>query len=221
MMAIATPSPAPVIAGPGPGEKPVGGTGIIVLAVVLAALSGLLVYTVIQFWPPPVPPTGAQASDNSGFNYLGLTLTLAEEGRIFVIVVAAGALGGAIHSLRSVMWYVGNRNLLWSWVLMYCFLPFVGALLATIFYVVLRGGLLTVQTSSATLNVYGFAAVGALVGLFSEQAAAKLKDVFSTLFATAEQGSGHVAPAHPVPPAAGPLPPAGGAPPAGGTPPTS
>jgi len=188
--------PAPAAAGPGPGAGPVPGVVIVVLALLFVAISVVLVYTVIQFWPAPAPAAGAQTSPNPEFNYFGFGFSLPDEARIFVVVVASGAVGGAIHSLRSLMWYVGNRNLVWSWLLMYCLLPVIGALLATIFYVVLRGGLLTVQTSSTNLNVYGFAAVGALVGLFSEQAAAKLKDVFSAMFAPAEQGADHVAPTH-------------------------
>jgi hypothetical protein len=185
------PPPAP---GPGPGAGTVPVPVILVLAVFFAALSVALLYTIIQFWPAPAVATGAQPS--SDINYFGFSFSLPEEARIFVIIVTAGAVGGAIHSLRSLSWYVGVRSLVWSWILMYCLLPIVGALLATIFYVVLRGGLLAVQTSSSSLNVYGFAAVGALVGLFSEQAAAKLKDVFSEMFTTAEKGSEHVAPGH-------------------------
>jgi hypothetical protein len=41
---------------------------------------------------------------------------------------------------------------------------------------------------------YGSATIAALVGLFSEQASAKLCQVFSTLLAPAEQGTDHVAP---------------------------
>jgi hypothetical protein len=181
--------------GPGPGSGPVGKVGIVVLAVILAAFSGLLAYTLLQFWPLTGSSGGAQVSAIPSFNYFGFSLSMPDDARIFIVVVMAGAIGGAIHSLRSLMWYVGNRNLLWSWVPMYCLLPVIGALLAAIFYVVLRGGLLTVQTPTSNLNVYGFAAVGALVGLFSEQAAAKLRDVFSTIFAPAEHGSGHVPPA--------------------------
>ncbi len=65
---------------------------------------------------------------------------------------------------------------------MYVSVPFVGSLLALLFYIVLRGGLLTTQASSTEVNVYGFAAVSALVGLFSEQAADKLRTVFEALF---------------------------------------
>ncbi len=194
MMAIVSPAPpasppAPPTSGSGPGEGPVPAAGIVVLAVLFVAMSVGLLYTIIQFWPPLAPATGAQTSSGSGVNYFGFGFSVPEEARIFVVIVAAGAVGGAIHTLRSLMMFVGTRKLVWSWVLMYCLLPVIGALLATIFYVVLRGGLLTVQTPSATLNIYGFAAVGALVGLFSEQAAAKLKDVFSAMFSPAEKAT--------------------------------
>jgi hypothetical protein len=170
------------------GEKRLQGPGIVAIATVLVAATLLVIYTIIQFWPSAASMTGGN------LDYFGASLNLPEETRIFAVVAAAGALGGILHSLRSLMWYVGNRDLRRSWILTYCLLPFVGALLATIFYVVVRGGLLTVQASSGSLNVYGFAAVGAIVGLFSEQAAAKLKDVFATLFAPAEQGKDHVSP---------------------------
>ena len=181
--------PPPPTPGQGPGAGPVPPIVIVVLALLFVAISGVLVYTIIQVWPPPAPTDGSQTPTNPAFDYFGYSLTLPAEARIFVVIVASGAVGGAIHSLRSLMWYVGTRNLVWSWVLMYCLLPLIGALLATIFYVVLRGGLLTVQTSSSSLNVYGFAAVGALVGLFSEQAAMKLKDVFSAMFSPAQKGT--------------------------------
>ena len=44
------------------------------------------------------------------------------------------------------------------------------------------------------LALTGFGAVAALVGLFSPQAADKLKQVFETLFTTAETGKDHTPP---------------------------
>ena len=172
------------------GEKLAGAREAVILSIVLVVGSLLLLYTLIQFWPAG----GASAGVTSSVvNYFGVDITISDEGRLFVVVMAAGALGGMIHALRSLSWYVGNRTMRRSWVLMYCLLPFVGALLGTVFYIVLRGGLLTAG-STQSVNAYGFAAVSALVGLFSEQAAAKLKEVFSALFAEAPKGKDHTAP---------------------------
>jgi hypothetical protein len=124
----------------------------------------------------------------------GWSFAVSREYRLLVIVVLAGALGGMVHALRSLYWYVGNRRLVRSWLLMYPSLPFVGALLALIVYLLIRGGFVTGLGATPDISPYGSAAIAALVGLFSEQASAKLRQVFSTLLAPAEQGTDHVAP---------------------------
>jgi hypothetical protein len=93
-----------------------------------------------------------------------------------MVVALAGALGASLHSLRSASRYIGERYLFRSWLPFYVLLPFVGAILSTIVYLVLRAGLIT--GGSASQDPFGFAAVAALVGLFSSQAAEKLKEVF-------------------------------------------
>ena len=64
-----------------------------------------------------------------------------------------------------------------------------GALISTLVYLVLRAGLLPGGSSASQPDPYGIAAIGALVGLFSAQAAEKLKAVFETLFTKAETGN--------------------------------
>jgi hypothetical protein len=112
------------------------------------------------------------------------------EARLFLVVALAGALGGLVYALRSLAWYTGNRNLKYSWLLTYPLQPVVGAALATITYVVARGGLIvvTTQSSSDTVNPFGFAAIGGLVGLFSSQAAEWLKRIFEQVFTAAPKG---------------------------------
>ncbi len=111
-----------------------------------------------------------------------------EELRIILIVLFSGALGGQIHALKSFYWYVGNRALVLSWMAMYLLLPLVGGILGLIFYLVIRGGFFATQTISPQSGVLSFAAVAALVGLFSEQALMKLKELATTLFSEAEKG---------------------------------
>jgi hypothetical protein len=53
--------------------------------------------------------------------------------------------------------------------------------LAMIFYVVVRGGFFSPQTTFENTSPFGFAALAALVGLFSEQAVLKLKTVAETV----------------------------------------
>ena len=112
------------------------------------------------------------------------------EARLFIVVALAGALGGLVYALRSLAWYAGNRNLKYSWMMTYYLQPIIGAGLATITYVVLRGGLVLVTTQSSpdVTNPFGFAAFGALVGLFSAQAAEWLKRIFEQVFVQAPKG---------------------------------
>lgn len=111
------------------------------------------------------------------------------ETRLLLLVMLAGALGSSMHSLRSLYWYTGNRMMVWSWVAFYLLLPLTGAMLATIFYFVVRGGFFSSQASFDTTSPFGFAALSALVGLFSPQATLKLKEVAETIFSKPEAGS--------------------------------
>lgn len=175
------------------GESPVGRehakTRDVVLVIVVTLLvTLLLVYVLITVWPP-APPAGQGASRPTGtVRLFGRTVRLSLETRLFVIVAVAGALGALIHSLRSLYWYVGNRALRRSWLLMYAALPFIGALLGLVVYLVLRGGLTSSIAQSSDINPYGMAAVSALVGMFSQETSEKLRTVFATLLAPAEAG---------------------------------
>jgi hypothetical protein len=101
------------------------------------------------------------------------------------MVALSGALGGLVHTVRSFSMYVGTRSLRWSWIPFNLLLPVVGALGGTVFYLVFRGGLFSSSTQATAANPYGFAAVAALVGLFSEQAMEKLKQIAQEMFAEA------------------------------------
>ena len=120
-----------------------------------------------------------------------MDLCLADEERLFLIVMFAGALGGLVHTLRSFYWYAGCRRLVLSWTGFYITLPILGATMATVFYLVVRGGFFSPQSEISDTSPFGFAALAALIGMFTEQAAEKLKQITETLFATAPQGADH------------------------------
>lgn len=165
----------------------VGSIGLAIIAPLLAILALGDLYLLIQFWPVTagvgeVPPK-AQDVVLFGTTYAAVP----REMLFFAVVILSGGLGGAVHSLRSLAWYVGGQRFVRSWVLNYFYLPIVGALTATILYLIIRAGFLAGSSVDAT-SPYGFAAMGALAGLFSEQGVRKLKDVFETLLTKPEQG---------------------------------
>ena len=163
------------------GASPVSAIGVIILGLVIAAASVLALYGLWSFWPAPLPATGP-APATASFSYFGWRLSLTRDQQFFVVVALAGAIGAMAHGLRSVGRYIGERFLFRSWIPYYLLLPLVGALLATIVYVVLRAGLLPGASSSSQPDPYGITAIGALVGLFAAETAEKLKAVFETLF---------------------------------------
>lgn len=112
----------------------------------------------------------------------------AKESTVLQMIMLLGALGGTLHLVGSLVNYVGDRKLRRSWLLYYFALPFVGAALAPIVYMLLRVGILTPTgqgnggTAIANLNlisIYGFAA---LTGMFAKVATEKLGDVFTAMF---------------------------------------
>jgi hypothetical protein len=116
---------------------------------------------------------------------------LSDEERLFLIVMFAGALGGLVHALRSFYWYAGCRKLVLSWTGFYITLPILGASMATIFYLVVRGGFFSPQSEISDTSPFGFAAMAVLIGMFTEQAAMKLKDILETFLAQAPKGTDH------------------------------
>ncbi len=186
----------------GPGSSRVGVRGIVTILTYLCALAAFLLYVLIVIWPVPSPaglPTSTQqvasttavqedASEPTAVIFFGMTWKVWHEQRLLILVMTAGALGSLVHALRSAYWYVGNRNLVRSWIPKYLLLPFCGATLAVLFYFIVRGGFFSPRAGSTQTSPLGFCALACLVGLFSEQAVLKLKQVAETVFMTVERG---------------------------------
>ena len=105
---------------------------------------------------------------------------------LFFMVIFAGALGGCIHAMRSLFWYVGQRELKWSWLPTYYSLPFVGAAMAMLFGLLIFAGLFDNKTGRGE-SLFMIAVAG-LVGMFSHQAALKLTDIANAIFTKPEKG---------------------------------
>jgi hypothetical protein len=162
---------------------------------------------------PTVSPSPAASSQPEPvtITFLAWQFKLWDEQRLLLLVLFAGALGSILHDLRSAYWYIGNRKFVRSWIAMSLVLPFAGATLALIFYLVVRGGFFSPQSSFKETSPFGFAAFAALIGMFSPQAVLKLKEVAETLLTKPGTGANAqpqttVAPSSPPPPPAAPPP---------------
>ena len=138
-------------------------------------------------------PTDAVADVYPGdkppkFKLFGKEFQPTLEVRLLLLVMLAGAIGSYVHATSSLVDYLGNRTLISSWVWWYLLRPFIGLMLALIFYFVFRGGFITAgvnaggEGAAAYINPFGVAALAGLVGMFSKVAADKLNEVFITLF---------------------------------------
>jgi hypothetical protein len=154
----------------------VGPVGIVLITIYFILFAVLLLYALVKLWP-----AGGAAPASSSVTLFRWTFSISDEVRLFLIVAMSGALGSLVHALRSFYWYVGNRELVRSWVAKYVLLPFVGSSLGLVFYLVIRGGFFSPQASLQQTSPFGFAALAGLVGMFSEQAVLKLKEVADTL----------------------------------------
>jgi hypothetical protein len=157
-------------------------SGLLALAFIAAIL---MLYALWKFWPTSAALNSKTATPVS---FLGIDGTVSTDVRMFVIVALAGALGGLLHATRSFVWYVGHGRLKWRWLPYYIITLMLGAGLGTIVYIVIRGGVFTGGNTSPDINPYGFAAIAALVGLFSEQALAMLRRVAEDFFHPAPTG---------------------------------
>ena len=107
---------------------------------------------------------------------------------VLFMVIPMGALGRFLHLTKSLSKFVGNRDLLRSWVIYYLLMPVEGSALAVAFYLLPRVGVLSPSASNAgkatgNLNWMGIYGFSVLAGLFSKQALEMLGNVFSTVFA--------------------------------------
>jgi hypothetical protein len=105
-----------------------------------------------------------------------------QEERLLLLVILAGAIGGLLHAIRSLVSYVGNRKFVLSWLPFYYLAPFSGATLAFVSYIVIRGGFFSSTSTTKDANPFMFVALGALSGLFSQQVLEKLKKVAESAF---------------------------------------
>src|SRR5206468_167609 len=140
----------------GVGRGPVAPAIIIICSLFFIGLGILLLYALWKFFPENLPAGATDTGKHTTF--LGGTFNLTREADLLVAVAIAGAVGAMAHVLRSFYKYVGERNLLNSWLLQYFLIPLVGAIMATIVYVVIRGGLISGGGIDQT-NSFGFISV--------------------------------------------------------------
>ena len=145
----------------------------------LAAIGLFLSYVLFEIWRSGIVVDGQESIRLFGdFISFGAS----SEVRLILLVMVVGALGGYIHTANSFVAFVGNRQIYTSWVWGYILRPFIGVALALIFYFLIRGGLFSAGAGAESISPFGIAAMAGLVGMFSQKATDKLREVADSLF---------------------------------------
>jgi hypothetical protein len=106
----------------------------------------------------------------------GSTAIAPTEGSILLMIILMGALGGCLHWTSSLAMFIGNGQLLRRWIPYYMIMPFEGAALATLIYLLIRSGVLSPDANppaigqTADLKLPYLYAFAGLTGLFAKQA---------------------------------------------------
>ena len=157
--------------------RPLGLAGVLVLEAYFVTLGVASAFVLWRIWPTdgPVDP----------IVMLGDRVAVGSDpdARLILIAALSALLGSFVHSATSFATYLGNHKLLRAWVGWYVLRPVIGMALGLVFYFLLRAGLVTTE-SAAAVNEFGVAAVSALAGMFSKQAADKLEEVFDGVLAS-------------------------------------
>lgn len=158
------------------------------LGLYLLILPLLLTCLLVAIWPSPFTPQGTTVPQlRSLWNF-----TDQVEVRLLAIVLVSGALGSAITAARSYANFHGLGRYEANWTWWYLMKVPIGMGLALFLYMVVRGGLFSASLSQPgavmdSANPFGFAALGALAGMFAKEASDKLEEIFKAVFRTAEK----------------------------------
>lgn len=161
--------------------------GTIAITAYVIFITLVFFYALLAFWPANITSAG-QETQPAPVLFFGWAFNIYGEVRMLLLIGLVGAIGAQVRSLRSLAWYIGNRELARSWLVLYIVAPFIGAMLGAIFYLIIRAGFFSPSASIENSNPIGFIALAALAGMFSEQAVLKLKDVAETLLAKPAAG---------------------------------
>lgn len=141
----------------------------------------LLIATLVEVWP------AATAAEEDAERDVALLFGLfsspmSVDEALLLLIVVAGSLGAMVNTATEFAYRVGDGRLDRSYLWWYPMRFVIASMTALILYFVVRGGLFDpTPEASDDVNVYVFAALAALAGLFSTQAVRRLGRIFGAL----------------------------------------
>ncbi|OJW85056.1 MAG: hypothetical protein BGO69_01705 [Bacteroidetes bacterium 46-16] len=109
-----------------------------VLLTLLFSLFAIMLFCVLYaIWPRADGQTTVQ------LQFFGHQYGISQEQQYFLLMLFGGALGATLQVIISFTAFIGNKAFVPSWIPWYCLRPLVGGGLAVIFYLLIRGGLMS------------------------------------------------------------------------------
>lgn len=140
----------------------------------------LLIATLIGVWPAATTSAKGEHAVALVFGLFKPKMSVDEA--LLLLIVVAGGLGAMVNTATEFAYRAGDDRLDRSYLWWYPMRFVIAAATALIFYFVVRGGLFDPTPSASTdVNVYVFAALASLAGLFSTQAVRLLGGIFGAL----------------------------------------
>ncbi len=166
-----------------------------------------MVYSMIKLWPTPgtqqsaaAQPAGdeltapsesavqeASTSSRSKASLLFWEFEISDEGRLFILVLFAGAFGGAVITVRDLATGMRDLKLPPRSIAWYIMRPLVASGLGLGFYLVIRGGFFSPQADVDQTSPFSFVGLATLVGFFSDQAVKKLAEIADAAFSPRDE----------------------------------
>lgn len=139
-------------------------------------------YFLCNIWPATTEDL-ALNSTRAVTLLIGLRISLGPETTLLFVVMSSGIIGACTYSFFAISYHLARKNNFDKvWEAWYVLRPILGAGLALIIYLVLRGGVLTIGADLNNLNIVGVAGISGLSGMFSEQSMRKLRELADTAF---------------------------------------
>ena len=150
------------------------------------------ILSLLSIWPGTTKELAMNDTSSRTISYLFLIhYVVGPEYILVATMVLAGFLGACVYSLYAIILHLSpeQNDFDKAWTGWYILRPMLGAGLALIAYVLLRGGLLSIGSNVSNLNFLGFTGFSFMVGLFTEQTMHKLNDLADAWFATDQTSS--------------------------------
>ncbi|MGH2606373.1 MAG: hypothetical protein ACRDG5_07245 [Anaerolineales bacterium] len=146
-----------------------------------------MAYSMIRLWPQEATLRETAPTAGSAVSILSWQFEISDEGRLFLLVLFAGAFGGAVIAVRDLALGLREDDLALRAIGWYIMRPLVASGLGLGFYLVIRGGFFSPEADVQQTSPFSFVGLATLVGLFTDQAVTKLGQIANAVFSRAEE----------------------------------